>query len=429
MFTASPPGAAFCRLVVTTSQEPANPLHCTGTRCTFEEGKPGFTCAHTSCNCPAKGRCIPLVQGIVGKLANGSVGIDCRASGDCTLTGLQPQLELSCAAGECTQPELPPAPLPSLRGAPAKPFPVVALVACLVPAILTVLGSLGLAYVVASRRLFASGCRGGRRSTTSDGGGAAAAAPPPRPPSSHALALPPVLAVEGDGAEAKRALAKSMTSGQAPALPPAPAAAAAASVSCRGPPLPADVLGLPVRFEFENVYCSVPDRSADKPKRRQAGAGTGNAAPERPATPRFRDSEGRRQKVLLHGVSGSIAQGEVVGVMGPSGAGKSTLLSILSGATESVGAGARVEGVVTLGGEARRGALRKVTAFVPQKDVLLPALTVEECVRYSALLRLPRSLAAEEVQVGGSPRKEAIGRSSPLAVWRESSKSIPLPSR
>ncbi|GBF87535.1 ABC transporter Adp1 [Raphidocelis subcapitata] len=404
MFAASPPGAAFCRLVVSTSQDPANPLHCTGTQCTFEEGKPGFICARTSCSCPAKNHCVPLVQGIIDKLANGSVGIDCRASGDCTLTGLQPQLELSCAAGECTQPDLAPAPLPSLRGAPAKPFPVVALLACLVPVILTVLGSLGLAYVVVTRRLFAAGCRGGRRSSTSDGGGGdAAAAAPLLPPSSHALALPPaaVAAVEASGAASKRALAKSMTEGQSgsqrPAVPAA--AAAAASHTCRGRPLPADVLGLPVRFEFENVYCAVPDRSADKPKRRaRARAAAGDASPERPATPRFQDAEGRRQKVLLHGVSGSIAEGEVVGVMGPSGAGKSTLLSILSGATESVGAGARVEGAVTLGGEARRSALRKITAFVPQRDVLLPALTVEECVRYSALLRLPRSLAAEEVQ-------------------------------
>jgi ABC-type multidrug transport system ATPase subunit len=105
------------------------------------------------------------------------------------------------------------------------------------------------------------------------------------------------------------------------------------------------------------------------------------------------------RKVLLHGISGVVDEGEVLGVMGPSGSGKSTLLSILSGAVESVGAGARVDGAVSLGGERRRGALRRVTAFVPQKDVLLPALTVEECVRYSALLRLPGSLSPGEIQV------------------------------
>jgi ABC-type lipoprotein export system ATPase subunit len=45
----------------------------------------------------------------------------------------------------------------------------------------------------------------------------------------------------------------------------------------------------------------------------------------------------------------------------------------------------------------------QVTAFVPQKDVLLPSLTVEECVRYSALLRLPLDTPAATVQVREIP--------------------------
>jgi len=104
------------------------------------------------------------------------------------------------------------------------------------------------------------------------------------------------------------------------------------------------------------------------------------------------------EKVILQRVSARAMEGEVMGVMGPSGSGKTTLLSILSGSLESIGAGSRVTGEISLGGEKKRSAIRKVTAYVPQKDVLLPALTVEECIRYSALLRLPRSTTAAEVQ-------------------------------
>jgi ABC-type multidrug transport system ATPase subunit len=376
LLAGAPPGESFCKLVVTLVQDQNNPLHCSASQCTFEEGTAGFSCAKTSCSCPAKGACMPLVQSIVNNHGNGSVGIDCRGSGDCTLVGLQPRLDLACAAGECTQPQLPPKPLPSAGGAPAKPFPTVAMLACLVPMSLALLGGLMAAYVLASGRLFS--CGGAGACPAGAGGGA-----PGSSGGFSACAL-------DEEAPGSRGGFMSGGGGRG---------------AGRSRPLPAELVGMPVRFEFEGVYCAVPDRGGDKPAQAASPAAqpaTPTAEPDRPSTPRFRDAEGRRQKVLLHGVSGAVAEGEVVGVMGPSGAGKSTLLSILSGATESVGAGARVEGSVSLGGESRRSVLRKVTAFVPQKDVLLPALTVEECVRYSALLRLPRDLTGQDIQVRGA---------------------------
>lgn len=42
-------------------------------------------------------------------------------------------------------------------------------------------------------------------------------------------------------------------------------------------------------------------------------------------------------------------------------------------------------------------AARQVTAYVPQHDVLLPSLTVAECIAYSARLRLPRDATDAEV--------------------------------
>lgn len=39
-------------------------------------------------------------------------------------------------------------------------------------------------------------------------------------------------------------------------------------------------------------------------------------------------------------------------------------------------------------------------AYVPQSDVLIPSLTVQECLRYSALLRLPPDTSPLALQVG-----------------------------
>jgi ABC-type multidrug transport system ATPase subunit len=38
-------------------------------------------------------------------------------------------------------------------------------------------------------------------------------------------------------------------------------------------------------------------------------------------------------------------------------------------------------------------------AYVPQSDVLIPSLTVQECLRYSALLRLPQDTSPLDLQV------------------------------
>lgn len=61
-------GEAFCHLSVSLFAEPSNPLKCTGFNCTFEEGKPSFSCAASACSCPAKGKCIPLVEDIIAKV-------------------------------------------------------------------------------------------------------------------------------------------------------------------------------------------------------------------------------------------------------------------------------------------------------------------------------------------------------------------------
>lgn len=103
---------------------------------------------------------------------------------------------------------------------------------------------------------------------------------------------------------------------------------------------------------------------------------------------------------ILHGVSGVASSGELVALLGPSGSGKTSLLGALAGrqTAEALDPRARVRGRVSLLGADGRPVPSGV-AFVPQDDALLGALTVEESVRYAALLRgVPPAAAAGRVR-------------------------------
>ena len=77
--------------------------------------------------------------------------------------------------------------------------------------------------------------------------------------------------------------------------------------------------------------------------------------------------------------------------MGPSGAGKSTFLSLLSGKTEPTG------GTLAVNGEhASLKDYRKVVGFVPQEDIMIRELSVEENIRHSAFMRLPASMSRKK---------------------------------
>ena len=156
-------------------------------------------------------------------------------------------------------------------------------------------------------------------------------------------------------------------------------------------------------------------------QQQQQQAAENGAAPDLEQPPPVEQQAGERatggswgggglgMKPILQGVSGMARRGELVGVLGPSGSGKSTLLGILAGSTEELDARSSLTGEVLLDGAPMRAAARRLVAFVPQDDTLLPTLTVEECLRYSALLRLPAAAGPEEVAARVAGAMQELG--------------------
>ncbi|KAJ2755084.1 hypothetical protein H4R27_003533 [Coemansia aciculifera] len=100
---------------------------------------------------------------------------------------------------------------------------------------------------------------------------------------------------------------------------------------------------------------------------------------------RVKDKEQASMRTLLHGISGEVYPGEVIGLLGPSGAGKTTLLNILAGRIE----GGVLNGKVQFRGKKRvPGIFKRRVAYVEQEDVMFPMLTVEETIMFAAKLRL-----------------------------------------
>ncbi len=374
-------------------------------------------------------------------LGAATLGFQCNPSGNgsCYLSGLPIRFNLKCQAGECTQPAGATAAGAGARrgrvtagtagagGPPAGVFPKVAVIAAVPIVLLTLIGAALAAEVFAARRLFGAGMggRGGEGGKGGEGGGGAKGGKQleafDKDEAALELAFAPAPAPHHHHQQHKRGAAGGALDAAVSVTAAAAATAAAHPIS-----MPSDE-PRPSAFCFEIASCSVPSGSVAPgggggggggsatsgalagfsrllPPRSGGGKASAPAAGGATAGGATAGGGGcsrSRRKLLLSNISGVVQEGEVLGVLGPSGSGKSTLLSILSGSTESIGAGAKVDGWVSLGGERRRRALRRATAFVPQRDVLLPALTVEECVRYSALLRLPRSLGAEQVQVRG----------------------------
>ena len=94
---------------------------------------------------------------------------------------------------------------------------------------------------------------------------------------------------------------------------------------------------------------------------------------------------------IMKNVSGSFQCGTMTAIMGPSGAGKSTLFSLLTGKIK------RSSGTILLNGfEDELSQYKKLLGFVPQDDIMLKMLTVNDILAHSAHMRLPTTMNEEQ---------------------------------
>ena len=98
-------------------------------------------------------------------------------------------------------------------------------------------------------------------------------------------------------------------------------------------------------------------------------------------------AETKKGKVILDNVSGYLNQGCTLAIMGPSGCGKTTLLNCL--AQRYTG---KWKGDITIDGTRLTPSIAtNFTAYVPQEDALIGALTVRETIAFSAKLSINTS--------------------------------------
>ncbi|RAL10497.1 ATP-binding cassette transporter [Aspergillus homomorphus CBS 101889] len=98
------------------------------------------------------------------------------------------------------------------------------------------------------------------------------------------------------------------------------------------------------------------------------------------------------ERRLLDNVSGWVKPGTLTALMGVSGAGKTTLLDVLAKRV-SIGV---VTGETLVDGKALDSSFPRKTGYVQQQDLHLSTTTVREALRFSALLRQPKSVSKKE---------------------------------
>jgi ABC-type multidrug transport system ATPase subunit len=91
---------------------------------------------------------------------------------------------------------------------------------------------------------------------------------------------------------------------------------------------------------------------------------------------------------LLHDITGYAKPGTMTCLMGSSGAGKTTLLDVLAGRKT----GGEITGSIKLNGHVKEAkSFARIAGYIEQFDAHSPAVTVEEAVQFSALMRLEES--------------------------------------
>lgn len=101
--------------------------------------------------------------------------------------------------------------------------------------------------------------------------------------------------------------------------------------------------------------------------------------------------KGEPRRLLDH-VSGWVKPGQLTALMGVSGAGKTTLLDVLAQRT-SIGV---ITGDMFVNGKPFDSSFQRKTGYVQQQDLHLETTTVREALRFSAMLRQPKSVSKAE---------------------------------
>jgi branched-chain amino acid transport system ATP-binding protein len=101
---------------------------------------------------------------------------------------------------------------------------------------------------------------------------------------------------------------------------------------------------------------------------------------------------------VLHGVSLSVAEGEIVTLVGSNGAGKTTLLRTISGVQPSMSGSIRFAGERIDGLPAHRRVAKGI-AQVPEGRQIFAPLTVEDNLRLGAVTRRDADIDADLAEV------------------------------
>ncbi|KAH9560799.1 hypothetical protein CY35_06G126700 [Sphagnum magellanicum] len=92
---------------------------------------------------------------------------------------------------------------------------------------------------------------------------------------------------------------------------------------------------------------------------------------------------------LLRNISGAFRPGVLTALVGVSGAGKTTLMDVLAGRKT----GGYIEGDIRVSGYPKKQeTFARISGYVEQTDIHSPQVTVEESLRYSSWLRLPKEV-------------------------------------
>ncbi|XP_034179561.2 brown isoform X1 [Osmia lignaria lignaria] len=93
---------------------------------------------------------------------------------------------------------------------------------------------------------------------------------------------------------------------------------------------------------------------------------------------------------LLNGVNGIVNSGMLMAIMGPSGSGKTTLLATISRRVKG-----RATGDILLNGKpVDTDQMIRISGFVPQTDLAIESLTVQEHMEFMACMKMDRRLRA-----------------------------------